>query len=415
MTHHRRVAVAIACTVWLTAGFGHAAAGQAGGEPRWVTAWSTSLQELGETSLTNATVRMMTRVTTSGDSVRVRLDNTYGDQTLRIGSATVGLRMRDARLLPDSNRALLFGGSRSVAIPPGATVTSDPVAISVLAYQDLAVSLHLPDTDVRPSQHRGARVTSYMSENGAGDLTTDESGDALGRTITSTFWVKAIDVRSATTGAVIVAFGDSITDGSCVSPDGYDRWEDWLGVRLNLDAGDRHGGRSYTAIINEGIGGNTVTFEGLVPPPESTPGIQRLERDVFSHHGVSHVVLFMGTNDIRREASTQQVINGMSEIIRQVKDRGLTIVGATIIPRHDRAPVDDNTGWNPTKTGIRNRVNAWIRDEAPFDAVLDFDQVVRDDRDPDRIAPAFDCDGIHPSPRGYFEMGRAIPLEVFRR
>lgn len=393
-----------------------AAAGPGVGQDtaRWVTAWGTSQQELGDARLTNTSVRMITRVTTSGDALRVRIDHTYGERPLQIGAARLGLRMRDARLLPGSIRMLSFDGTRSVSIPAGGSVTSDPVDLAVLAYQDVAVSLYIPEADVRPSQHRGGRVTSFLAANGAGDVTGDETGEAFGETTTSLFWVKAVDVRSSTTGAVVVAFGDSITDGSCISPDSYDRWEDWLGVRLNLDADPLGGGYPYTAIVNEGIGGNTVTADGLMPPPVSTPGVQRLDRDVLSHHGVSHVVVFMGTNDIRREATAEQVIEGLGTIIRRLQTQDVITMGATIIPRHNRAPVEENTGWNPVKTRIRGEVNRWIRDEAPFDAVLDFDRVVRDDDDPDRIRPAFDCDGIHPSPRGYYEMARMIPLGLFR-
>jgi lysophospholipase L1-like esterase len=45
--------------------------------------------------------------------------------------------------------------------------------------------------------------------------------------------------------------------------------------------------------------------------------------------------------------------------------------------------------------------------------VIDFDAVVRAPADPHRIAAAFDLDGIHPNPRGYFEMGSAVSLELF--
>ena len=76
---------------------------------------------------------------------------------------------------------------------------------------------------------------------------------------------------------------------------------------------------------------------------------------------------------------------------------------------------DSNSGWNPEKTRIRREVNDWIRTSGAFDGVIDFDAVVRDSADPDRIAAAFDCDGIHPNPRGYFEMGGAVPLELFSR
>jgi lysophospholipase L1-like esterase len=380
------------------------------GAPRWVTAWATSQQDLGPTGVSNASVRMIARVTAAGEAVRIRLDNTYGAEPLEIGAAAVGQPMRGARLAPGSNQPVRFGGNASVTIPPGERVTSDPVRMAVRAGQDLAVSLHVPGAGVRPSRHRGALTTSYLSEDGAGDVTADETGEPFGATTTSMWWLKAIDVHSRTSAGTVVAFGDSITDGSCATVDGHDRWEDWLAVRLALAAAEQD---VHKAIVNEGIGGNTVTRAGLRPPPVSTPGIERLERDVFSHHGVTHVVLFMGTNDIRRDATAGGVIAGMDRIVREVQARGIAIVGATIIPRHNRAPTPDNSGWTPAKTAIRNRVNAWMRDEAPFDAVLDFDAVTRRADDADRLEPALDCDGVHPNVLGYYEMGRSIPLDLF--
>ena len=377
---------------------------------RWVTAWATSQQDLGPDGISNATVRMIARVTAAGEAVRIRLDNTYGDEPLEIGAAAVGQPMRGARLAPGSNRPVHFGGRASVTISPGGRVTSDPVPLAVRAGQNLAVSLHVPGAGVRPSRHRSALTTSYLSADGAGDVTADETGGSFAATTTSMWWLKAIDVRSRISTGVIVAFGDSITDGSCANVDGYDRWEDWLAIRLALAAGEPG---VHKAVVNEGIGGNTVTRAGLRPPPVSTPGIERLERDVFSHHGVTHVVLFMGTNDIRRDASSGGVIAGMDRIIREVQARGIAILGATIIPRHNRAPTPENSGWTPAKTVVRNRVNDWMRDEAPFDGVLDFDAVMRRADDADLLEPALDCDGIHPNVLGYYEMGRSIPLDLF--
>jgi lysophospholipase L1-like esterase len=376
-----------------------------------VSAWGTSQQGLGQNAVTDATVRLIARVTAGGDAVRIRLDNGYGTEPLRIASASVGHRMRGPGLVPGTNRPVRFDGNRSVTIPPGGSVQSDPVPLAVLARQDLAISLHLPGTNVRPSMHRGALVTSYRSADGAGDLTSDENRAGFTETMTSMWWLKSIDVQTASVGGTIVTFGDSITDGSCSTLDAHDRWQDWLAVRL--DATEDASGRR--AVVNEGIGGNTVTRDGLQPAPNSTPGIERLERDVLSHAGVTDVVLFMGTNDIRREASARQVIAGMEAIIEAVHARGLRIHGATIIPRHNRAPAPNNSGWTPAKTRTRNEVNAWIRGDAQFDGVLDFDHVVRDPSDPDLIFAAFDCDGIHPTSRGYYEMGWSVPLELFTR
>ena len=91
------------------------------------------------------------------------------------------------------------------------------------------------------------------------------------------------------------------------------------------------------------------------------------------------------------------------------------MVGVTIIPRHNVAPSGTNTGWDARKTGIRNEINQWIRTKAGFDAVIDFDQVVRDPSNKDLIYPPFNCgDGIHPSTLGYYEMGKALRLDLFK-
>lgn len=381
---------------------------------RWITAWGTSQQGLGTAALTNTTVRMIARVTIAGDAVRIRIDNTFGTAPLSIERAFVGQRIQGAALAPGSNRAVSFAKGARVVVPAGGSVTSDPVPMRVLAQQDLAVSLHVPDAAVRPSQHTNANVTSYLAVNGAGDLTADETPMPFTGTTTSTFWLKAIDVSSSSSSGAIVAFGDSITDGTCSTLDAHDRWADLLAVRLALDAAGKGNPGVHKAVVNEGIGGNTVTRERLQPPPDSPPGLERLERDVLSHHGVTDVILFMGTNDLRRDAPAGQVSGGMAEIARRLRTRGMKVMGVTMIPRHNRAAVENNTGWNAHKTGARNDVNRWIRARSAFDAVIDFDKVVQDPANADLMLPPFNCgDGIHPSPLGYYEMGRSVPLSLF--
>jgi lysophospholipase L1-like esterase len=165
--------------------------------------------------------------------------------------------------------------------------------------------------------------------------------------------------------------------------------------------------------VNEGISGNTIGRDHLQPPPDSPPGLERLDRDVFSHAGVTHVVVFMATNDIRRSASAAQVIAGTEELIKRIKSHGLKVIGATVIPRHNSSA--GNSPWDPAKTRIRNEVNEWMRARAPFDGVIDFDKVVRDPSNADVLYPPFNCDEIHPTPAGYYEMGKSIPLALFAK
>ena len=373
----------------------------------WVAAWGASQQSQGEMKITNATVRMIARVTLSGDAVRIRLDNTFGKAPVTFSNVTIAPRTRGAAVALGLIKRVMFQKMASVNIPPGGSVTSDALAVHVNAQEDLAISLFV-SSDAQPGMHNNAVVTSYLTENGAGDATNSVDGKEFTGRTTSMYWLKAIDVQ-APGATAIVAFGDSITDGTCTTLDAHDRWEDVLAQRLAVQGSPR-------AVVNEGIGGNTVTSApNYQPPTNSDPGLVRLDRDVLSHAGISHVVLFMGTNDIRRGAAADLVINGLKTLIERVRARGnIKVIGATIIPRHTSVPGVADTGWNDEKTKIRQQVNEWIRKQAGFDAILDFDRVMASKANPDLMEQSYNCgDGVHPSPLGYFQMGKSVNLASF--
>ena len=366
-------------------------------EGRWVIAWGSSLQGLAPDTLTNATVQMIARPTIAGDFVRVTLENTFSAEPLTIGEATIAWRNYQARLVAGSIRSLTFNGLPSVTIPAGGRVLSDPVAFPVAARQDLAVSLYVPGPNVPISYHTSAFTTSYRTPDGSGNYATSEDRSAFTGTTRSMYWLSAIEVFSSAVTGAIITLGDSITDGTCSTVDAHERWEDRLADRLLPLAG------TAPAVVNAGIGGNTLTRANLTSPPNSPTGTERLDRDVLEQAGVTHVILFLGINDINKGASAAQVMAAMQEVIARVRTVGLRIIGVTLLPWR---------GLDATRTAIRHEVNDWIRHQAGFDAVLDFDAVVRDPTNPDLINPGFDCNGGHPNPFGHFVMGQSIDLEL---
>ncbi|HIE94256.1 MAG TPA: hypothetical protein EYQ83_15860 [Acidobacteria bacterium] len=151
-----------------------------------------------------------------------------------------------------------------------------------------------------------------------------------------------------------------------------------------------------------------------VPPVGSIPGVERLQRDVLSLAGVTHLVLFLGTNDLRRDATAEQVIAGLEEIVGRAKARGLSVIGATIIPRNpEPRGFPANLGFGAARNAERHTINEWIRSNDDLDGVLDFDEVLQDAVNVDLINPVYDCDGIHPNVLGYAALGRAIELAAF--
>lgn len=376
---------------------------------QWVAAWGSSLQGPSpeEWSITDATIRLVARSTLSGDRVRVRLENTYGEDPLRIDAAAIGLQNFGPSLVEGSSRSLRFAGASSVTIPAGDYVVTDPVTLTVHAGQSLAVSLHLPGAEVGSSVHRNALTTSYLTTPGAGDHTGASDGEAFSDTTPWMHWLSAVEVDSSSARGAIVAFGDSITDGSCATIDGHDRWVDVLYTRLRYAAGEARLG-----MVNAGIGGNTAI---RVPPVTSIPAVERMDRDVLSLAGITHLIVFLGTNDLRRDATAEQVITGLDEIVTRAKAKGLKVIAATIIARNPepRRGLPADLGFGDARNVQRHAVNEWIRTNPDLDAVFDFDTVVKDGTDRDLIMPLYDCDGIHPNVFGYAAMGRSIDLAFF--
>jgi len=389
------------------------------GEGRWLSAWSVShnsRQTPEALELADSTVRMIVRPTVSGRSVRIKLENTMGQAPVTFSAAFLAVAGHGAAVVPGTNRRLTFSGRQDLTLAPGAGAWSDPVALDATAFERLAVSLDVASaSDV--SAHTLGLVTNYHARgrhaadgSAAGFSALPPGGGNPGYPF---YWLAAVDVLTSAASGTIVAFGDSITDGRCstnekdeVLPDRYQRWTDVLAARLaSLPAGEAK------AVVNEGIAGNRIA-----PPGGNGPaGLVRLDRDVLDRAGATHVILFEGTNDISGGATAAQVIAATRQVIDRVHAKGLSIVGVTIIPR---GRPESMMGWDLDKEKHRLAVNAWIRTDAAFDAVIDFDPLMKGGpvyAGSQSLKPEFNCgDYTHPNPAGYKAMGEAIDLGVFR-
>jgi len=129
----------------------------------------------------------------------------------------------------------------------------------------------------------------------------------------------AVEMLASADSFAIVAFGDSITDGTASTLNGDDRWPDVLLRRLQAIYGNR------VAVVNAGIGGNQVVGPPEFGPQKPFPGgpsaLMRIDRDVMELSGVSAMIWLEGTNDFSRNgnASVETVINGMKEIVGRIR------------------------------------------------------------------------------------------------
>ena len=220
------------------------------------------------------------------------------------------------------------------------------------------------------------------------------------------------DVAAPAQAAAVVTLGDSITDGHGATTNGNDRWPDVLARRLQGTPATK-----TVSVLNHGIGGNRLLLDGLGPN-----ALARFDRDVVAQTGVRYVIVFEGVNDLgtltrdapasaaEHKALVDRIESAYEQMILRAHAHGIRVIGATITPY-------GGSGYyhpNAENDADRQAINAWIRDPKHFDAVVDFDKVVRDPAQPDRLNPAFDSgDHLHPSAVGYKAMGEAIPLTMF--
>ena len=347
---------------------------------------------------------MIVRTSLGGRRVRVSLSNMMGAQPLEIGAAHIALHKGSGAIVAESDHLLTFGGSPSLKVQPGVLAVSDPVDLDLPPLSDLAVSFYLPHDTGAPTNHNLGLHSAYISQgDSTGAATMPES------TIMFAYaWLSSVDVVAPADAYTIVAFGDSITDGFQTTRDANQAWPTLLAKRLNANKGTQH-----VAVVNQGISGNQVLRDGA-----GLGALARFDRDVLGHPGVKWVILLEGINDInirgRNEGaealSGDELIWGYRQFIGRCHEHGIRVIGATVTPE-EGVPTASERG-----EAIRQKVNEWIRAKGNFDAVVDFDAVVRDPQHPIRMKAEFDPgDHIHPNDAGNQAMADAFDLNLFKK
>lgn len=378
--------------------------------PHWVASWQASPQPvwgadflfptLVPATLHDQTFRQTARISLGGPRLRVRLSNAYGTQPLRIGAASVAARAGD------TPQPLSFDGQPGVLISPGQERLSDPLPLVTDDRQALQVSVFVPGPTPVQTFHWEGRQTSWTAP---GDQSRAQALSAASST-TARLFLAGIEVEAAARARSVVVIGDSITDGATASLDQDQRWTDHLAARLAPRG---------IAVVNAGISGGRLLRDGM---GESV--LARLQRDALDQPGVASVIVLIGINDIswpgtafaRNQArpALAELQAGYRALAELARGRGIRIVGATLTPFAGAlpgTPLDDY--YHPDKDVLRRQLNAWLRTDSPFDAVIDLDAALRDPADPSRMAAAYDSgDHLHPGDAGNRAMAEAVDLEV---
>jgi lysophospholipase L1-like esterase len=416
------------------------------GNQKWVTTWAASAHgpyPSGNASAqpnlrfafpdaaggaSDQTFRLMLLPDIWGRQARVRFTNAFGTRPVTFDGVYAGLALNGGAVVPGTNLSVRFASKPSVTIAPGQSVWSDAIALPFVKRgaelefngRRLAVSFHVAGQTGPMTWHAKALTTSYLTRPGAGSHGEENDESSFPFTTTSWYFVDALDMMAPAATKVVVAFGDSITDGTASTLNGDDRWPNALSRRLHAKFGNA------VAVVNAGIGGNRVAG-----PPEYTPehpfaggpaAGQRLERDILSLSGITSVIWLEGINDFSAAANTPvaTVAAAMREVVSRLRAKlpGVRVIGATVV-----SALGSTSGGHGTPDEDRKRreLNEFIRTSGVFDGIADFDRATLDPNT-GGLRPEFvpdsttggPGDGLHPNRAGYQAMAAVIDLSLLR-
>ena len=380
----------------------------------WHATWSTA-HDSADTTLEQQTVRTIVRLTEGGRAVRLSFAQDVAPSPVVVTHVALGRRDGERGMRPGTVHRVTFGGKTSFELQPGSRIVSDPIRLAVRAQEDVVVDVAFSGR-ATPSAHRSAYQNNYLSTRGSGDRAGEPSGQPFTQTTASFLLLSTVEVLSSDIAATVAVVGGSVVDGQGSRQSGVmglggqapanSRWSDVLARRLLRRAPPSDG----ASVVNAGISANTAARECAISSSPTGNVQERFDRDVLGLAGLTHVIVYAGTNDVGMPwCSADQIIDAYEDLARRTHVHGARILFATITPRLSYTALQNDT---------RDTVNRWLLRGGDCsgwcDAVLDFDAAVAWSRYPDAIDPALDSgDTVHPNAEGYRRIARSIPLRLF--
>ena len=368
---------------------------------KWVACWGNATSITDQKAAMYAkdiTLRYPIRMVFSGNKIRFRFSNLTGTEPVTLTKCYA------------EKTPITFDGKPSITIQPGREVTSDEISFDVQAGTDINISIYLGEVT---QMNAGVLITGPLSKGyyAYGDYAlADELPDDYTRNTNWFYFLNTIDVLTQEENHAFICYGDSITAQS---------WPDYLAIKL-WEQNTRN-----VSIIRRAVSGTRILrqYDCITYAAYGLKGETRFPIEmnvagadaVLIQHGINDIIHPVGVevNKFRPWSdmpTAQELIDGVTDIyIKHARELGYKVYGGTLLPIY---------GWRTYaqfREAVKNEYNEWIRTTNLFDACVDFDAAVRDEKQSEAFAEGNDSgDHLHPSERGYELMAEAVQRILFR-
>lgn len=369
----------------------------------------------------NVTQKCVFRNNLNGTALRIRFNNRYNRNTMRITNVSAAVRNRVTGVRSPWQDVTLQGKA-CIELAPDSAPYSDPICLTVTAEDDLLVNLYFGESTPLFSVVTTATGQSWQSSHHAGNYhETDALGFTFKNQIAPTmaaemyplqFAAGICEVAVLTDGQakLIALFGDSITHMSYFS----DPLIQLLSSRFP----------GQCAVMNCGIAGNRIQK----PYPAATlfpgeghqfglAGKDRFEEDVYDGAQPDIVFVMEGVNDCSHSLvfnepqvpTARDIFDALQSVAACAHSHGSLVYAATITPF---GAFGDS--WRDAAEALRCEYNALIRTGEGLDGWVDLDAALRDPADPHRTQDGMHLgDGVHPNWMGGTKMAQTTADALF--
>lgn len=378
-----------------------------GDKNKWVGTFSVSPTNLILTNIQfkNETILVKLNITISGNFLRIKFSNLYGETTLKIKEAWI--YTHDLLTYKKCTR-ILFNKNSELNIPKNQEIYSDIFELHIDSSKDLWIGFYLEEfTELSTGNFTNSGYYISEKNNILDKFKKIQKKNSVYKHEYKNHiipFITNIDVLSKDNFFSIVSFGDSST--------GYN-WAEYL---KNLF---KDNNIENISVLSQEINGNRLTHDSidLLKGLYGISGLSRFEHDVLKQPGIKFVIISIGVNDLilpyknfqtTDKISTKDITDSFKICIERAKEKEVKIIGVTIPPFYGFKYFS-----NELET-IRNEVNYWIRTYEEFEYVIDFDKLLRDSDNHKKLNALFDNgDHFHINESGIKFITDSIDLKIF--
>lgn len=368
------------------------------------------------------TYRLIINSAASGGKIRLTLSNTCGKNDVEIGCVTVACCNKNGRINADSDiKICTYNGSKKILIKKGERITLDEVGLECRVGSYICISAFVSNGDLSS----GNLMNNAVLLTADGDCTKSlgfenkkRPRDGVIKFASSVTKLplhrpiplfETIEVCNNENAKAVVVFGDSL------SQQGF--WTNPFEKRL------REAFEGKYTLINKSAMGNRILRDCsprfILRNLYGKRAVERIKEDVLCYENISHVIMFIGINDIiqygtldayKSEKPEMPVlyaaIKGMAQ---EIRSKGIKLMIFTI-PAFGAA-----ANGSKEKDSLRRELNKWIKNnERLFDGVFDCAEILKRKDDDYYISPELlGGDKMHINALGGDKIANSVTLDFF--